>query len=128
MPGPTAGYPYVETFLEYRSLTRTPMATPGWIERLRQRWKLESMWQVIIVLVVFACTGFSVYFLKKPLLTFLAGERGNTVLASVLYYILILPIYNVLLLMWGFIFGQFAFFWAFEKRFFDRIFRRKEKL
>ena len=104
------------------------MATPGWIERLRQRWKLESMWQVVVVLIVFACTGFSVYFLKRPLLTFLAGERGNTILASVLYYILILPIYNILLLMWGFIFGQFAFFWAFEKRFFDRIFRRKEKL
>jgi len=104
------------------------MANPGWIERLRQRWKLDSMWQVIIVLIVFACTGFSVYFLKRPLLNFLAGERGNTLLASVLYYILILPIYNVLLLMWGFVFGQFAFFWAFEKRFFDRIFRRKEKL
>ena len=86
------------------------------------------MWQVIVVLIVFACTGFSVYFLKRPLLNFLAGERGDTILASVLYYILILPIYNVLLLMWGFIFGQFAFFWAFEKRFFDRIFRRKEKL
>ena len=86
------------------------------------------MWQVIVVLIVFACTGFSVYFLKRPLLNFLAGERGDTILASVLYYILILPIYNVLLLMWGFIFGQFAFFWAFEKRFFDRIFRHKEKL
>jgi len=24
--------------------------------------------------------------------------------------------------MWGFIFGQFAFFWAFEKRFLNRIF------
>jgi hypothetical protein len=104
------------------------MANPGWIERLRQRWKLESMWQVVVVLIVFACTGFSVYFLKRPLLTFLAGERSNTILASVLYYIFILPIYNILLLMWGFIFGQFAFFWAFEKRFFDRIFRRKERL
>jgi|SRR4051812_41457439 hypothetical protein len=101
------------------------MANPGWIERLRLRWKLDSMRQVIVVLIVFACTGFSVYFLKRPLLHFLAGEQGDTVMASVIYYILILPIYNMLLLMWGFIFGQFAFFWAFEKRFLNRIFGRR---
>ena len=41
---------------------------------------------------------------------------------SVIYYILILPIYNIFLLLYGFIFGQFRFFWDFEKRFFNRIF------
>ena len=76
---------------------------------------------MIIVLVVFACTGFTVLFIKKPLLTFLAGEGGDTAVASILYYILILPLYNVLLLGYGFLFGQFSFFWAFEKRLFKRL-------
>ena len=40
---------------------------------------------------------------------------------SVLYYVLILPVYNLLLLAYGALFGQFSFFWAFEKRFFDRL-------
>jgi hypothetical protein len=91
------------------------------------RWKLESAFQVVIVLVVFACTGFTVLFIKKPILHFLAGEQGDSVTASVIYYLLILPLYNVILLAYGFLFGQFNFFWEFEKRFFNRIFRRPKK-
>jgi hypothetical protein len=34
---------------------------------------------------------------------------------------LILPVYNVFLLLYGSLFGQFRFFWEFEKRFFNRI-------
>ena len=52
------------------------MAGPPWIEKLMHRWKLESALQVIIVLVVFACTGFTVLFIKKPILQFLAGVRS----------------------------------------------------
>jgi len=103
------------------------MEQASWMERLKQRWKLGSALQVVIVLVVFACTGFTVLFIKKPILHFLTGDHGNTTLASVIYYILILPLYNVLLLAYGFIFGQFRFFWEFEKRSFNRLFNRKRK-
>lgn len=103
------------------------MGTPAWIERLKQKWNLKSAWQVIIILIVFACTGFTVLFIKKPLLDLFAGKQSNTVLASVLYYILILPIYNVFLLAYGFVFGQFRFFWDFEKRTFNRLFRKSNK-
>ena len=94
----------------------------NWIEKLKNRWKLKSAGQVVIVLIVFACTGFTILFLKKPILTLLAGEEGNTTLASVLYYIFILPLYNIVLLAYGFLFGQFQFFWDFEKRFMERFF------
>jgi len=103
------------------------MAEPSWIEKLKQRWKLGSAFQVVIVLIVFACTGFTVLFIKKPILHFLAGAQGDSTLASVLYYLLILPLYNVILLAYGFLFGQFDFFWEFEKRFFNRIFRKTKK-
>ncbi|HEY5917168.1 MAG TPA: DUF6787 family protein [Chryseolinea sp.] len=103
------------------------MSEPSWIQKLMQRWQLNSAFQVIIVLVVFACTGFTVLFIKKPILHFLAGEQGDSVTASVIYYLLILPLYNVILLAYGFLFGQFNFFWEFEKRFFNRIFRRTKK-
>lgn len=93
-----------------------------WVEKLKNRWKLESAWQVVIVLIVFAYTGFTILFIKKPLLSWLAGEQGDTTLASVLYYVFILPLYNIVLLGYGFIFGQFKFFWEFEKRFMERFF------
>lgn len=37
------------------------------------------------------------------------------------YYTLILPVYQVFLLAYGFIFGQFAFFLEFEKKFLRRV-------
>jgi hypothetical protein len=97
------------------------MATSHWLERLKQHWHLNSIMQVFIILIVFACTGFTVLFIKKPLLELLAGEEGKSLLASVLYYIFILPLYNAVLLAYGFIFGQFNFFWEFEKQMFKRI-------
>ena len=103
------------------------MPAPLWIEKLRLYWKVDTIGQVLVILVVFACTGFSVYLIKKPILHFIVGENGKTVFASTLYYILILPLYNTLLLTYGFIFGQFKFFWAFEKRLFSRIFPRHKK-
>lgn len=103
------------------------MANSSWLEKLQTRWKLGSIKQVIIVLVVFACTGITIFLLKKPILRFLAGENGDTAMASILYYIFILPLYNIILLAYGFLFGQFNFFWEFEKRFLGKIFFRPDK-
>ena len=92
-----------------------------WIENLKNRWHLKNTWQVIIILIVFACTGTTVLFLKRPLFSLLFQDGEKHLWASITYYILILPIYNILLLAYGFVFGQFSFFWNFEKRFFRRI-------
>lgn len=93
------------------------MARPGFLERLRARWKLNSIWQVIVVLLVFACTGFTVLFLKGPVLAYFASGESDSTATSIVYYLLILPVYNLILLAYGFLFGQFKFFWEFEKRF-----------
>ncbi|MEM9833684.1 MAG: DUF6787 family protein [Bacteroidota bacterium] len=92
-----------------------------WIEKLKDRWEVKSVWQVLIILVVFACTGFSVLFLKEPLYR-LAGITSETsAWIRVPFYLLtILPAYQILLLGYGFIFGQFRFFWNFEKKVLDR--------
>jgi hypothetical protein len=92
----------------------------SWLNKLQSRWKVDSIWQVIIILIVFACTGFTVLFLKQPLFNYWFPEGVKPMWASVLYWILILPVYNIFLLFYGFVFGQFQFFWAFEKRFFSR--------
>jgi hypothetical protein len=101
-------------------------ATPAWITKLQSRWKLNSVRQVIIVLIVFACTGFSVMFLKPVITELLFGDEKSTWF-TIAYWVLILPVYNALLLFYGLIFGQFRFFWKFEKRFFGRILRKKER-
>ena len=97
----------------------------GWLYRLGAHWGV-SAGRAVIILTVFACTGFTVMFLKRPVVAFFTTEGDQPVLFSVLYYILILPVYNLILLVYGALFGQFAFFWAFEKRFFNRIFGKKK--
>lgn len=96
----------------------------NWMQRLARRWNVPPS-RVLIILLVFACTGFTVMFLKRPIVAWASGDTGEPpVLFSVLYYVLILPFYNVLLLLYGALFGQFSFFWEFEKRFFGRLLGR----
>ena len=97
-----------------------------WLNRLQTRWNLKSGFQVVMVLIVFACTGFTVLFLKRPVVAFFTGDGEQNIWFSVAYYLLILPIYNIILLFYGFLFGQFRFFWEFEKRTFRRLTGKKD--
>lgn len=99
---------------------------PGWVSKLQKRWGVNAN-QVFIILLVFACTGFTIMFLKKPVVSFFTEGGEKSILFSVIYYILILPVYNIFLLIYGAIFGQFKFFWEFEKKMFRRMTGRKKK-
>jgi hypothetical protein len=92
----------------------------GWFKKLQARWNVTAL-QAVIILLVFACTGFTVLFLKEPILSLLGAGEERNFWHSFFYYLLILPVYNVILLFYGFIFGQFRFFWEFEKRMFRRM-------
>lgn len=97
----------------------------GWIQRLARRWGVKPS-RVLVILLVFACTGCTVLFLKKPVIALFVTDGVQPLGFTILYYILILPVYNVFLLIYGAVFGQFKFFWAFEKRFFGRLLGRKK--
>lgn len=100
---------------------------PGFLQRLQTKWKLDSLFQVVMVLVVFACTGFTILFIKNPILDFFGVEKGGFV-NTTLYLLLVLPLYQIILLIYGFLFGQFDFFWEKEKQIGRRIaglFRKK---
>ena len=90
----------------------------SWNERLKERWKVKNTYQVVLILIVFACTGTTVALIARPILHALFEPKDVPTWAAVVYYLLILPIYNIFLLFYGLIFGQFRFFWEFEKRFF----------
>lgn len=84
----------------------------------KERWDITSNTQMIIIIIVFAITGSTSALLSKPVLAFfgiIKGEVSNWIYYP-LYILLIFPIYQVLLVSFGFIFGQFKFFWAFEKK------------
>ena len=84
----------------------------------KERWNIKSNWQAFVIIVVFAITGSSAAYLSKPILSHFGIVKGSVSnwLYYPLYILLIFPVYQVLLISFGFIFGQFTFFWAFEKK------------
>jgi len=82
----------------------------------KERWNIKSNWQLFIIIVVFAVTGSTAGYLSKPILAALNITRDHPWEYWILYIIIIFPVYQVLLVFFGFIFRQFAFFWAFEKK------------
>lgn len=97
-------------------------------KKLKQRWKLSSDFQLVIIFIVFAITGSSAAFAAKPVMHLLELERSAfhaSNWGAVLYYILrillIFPIYQILLVCIGTLFGQFRFFWNFEKKMLRRL-------
>lgn len=100
---------------------------PHFLERLKTKWKLNSQHQVWVVLLVFACTGFTVMFIRKPILNAIGLERPNQLGWYIVYFIAILPVYQIILLFYGALFGQFKFFWDFEKRMLKRMFWIRSK-
>jgi hypothetical protein len=90
------------------------------MEKLKKRWGITHNYQLVVIFIVFAITGSSSAYLSKPVLKWLGVAKDTTLVwdwqYTLLYIVLIFPIYQVLLVFFGFISGQFAFFWAFEKR------------
>jgi len=93
------------------------------MEKLKRRWGITSNFQLIIIFIVFAITGSSSVYVAKPFLEFINLNRDSfseTWIGGTLYWtlriLLIFPFYQVLLVLFGWIFGQFKFFWQFEKK------------
>lgn len=88
------------------------------MEKLKKRWGITSNFQLVVIFIVFAVTGSSSAYLSKPVLQWIGVTKDTMSLWIYipLYLILIFPIYQVLLVFFGFISGQFKFFWTFEKR------------
>lgn len=94
----------------------------NFVEKLKIKWGLESIFQVIIILLVFSITGTTVVFLRKTLFGWLGfDENTDFWIKTVAYILFMLPAYQTLLLFYGSLFGQFEFFWNKEKKLFKAI-------
>ena len=99
----------------------------GFLQKLQERWHVSAK-RAILILIVFSLTGTTILFIKEPIINLIIGEDEKTWVHSLIYFILILPVYNIFLLIYGFFLGQFNFFWEYEKRFFNRIFYWTKKI
>ncbi len=93
------------------------------MKKLKERWNVTSNWQLTKIFIVFAITGYSSLLLAIPFLNMIGIPETFQPhwLYRVLRILLIFPIYQVLLVFIGFVFGEFDFFWQFEKKMLDRL-------
>ena len=83
-----------------------------------ERWGITSDFQIVIIFIVFGITGSVSAYISGPLTDFIIGENDIHWLIKLLIRILVLtPIYQVLLLLFGYIFFQYRFFFNFVKKF-----------
>ena len=99
---------------------------PAWINRLKTKWGITSTGQVVAILVAFSLAGMSIT-LVRPLVWTLFGftEETSMWIKVPTYLVMIFPTYQVMLMVFGTLLGQFRFFWAKEKamlRFFAKPF------
>ncbi|MCW5516671.1 DUF6787 family protein [Muriicola sp. Z0-33] len=98
------------------------------MDKLKSRWGIESTFQLIIIFVVFAITGSSSVYVARPFLEWIGFDRSifpDSWWSGWIYWtirlLIIFPIYQVLLVVFGWVFGQFRFFWNFEKKMLQRM-------
>ncbi|MCF7569356.1 hypothetical protein L3X37_13460 [Sabulilitoribacter arenilitoris] len=91
--------------------------------KLEKKWEVSFKWEMISIFLVFAITGSSSIFIGKPLIKLMGINKENlpTYVYWALYIVLGFIFYQVLLVLIGWIFGQYKFFWNFEKKMLRKI-------
>ena len=88
------------------------------MKKLKDKWNITSNFQLIIILIVFAITGSLSLVVSEPILEILGIKSSSmsTWFFTPLRLIIVFPVYQLLILAIGFLFGQFNFFWQLEKK------------
>ncbi len=94
--------------------------------KLKARWGVETNFQVVIILIVFSLTGFSTLYAHN-FIDYLLGVNNDTQLwiKIIIFIFLVLPIFSLLLFIWGTLLGQRKFVTEFLKYKIGILFRKK---
>jgi hypothetical protein len=93
------------------------------LKTIKDKWGISSNIQLLTIFLVFGVTGSLSAYISQPLLNFIGIDRMT--ISSWLYWpiriLIIFPIYQILIVAIGALFGQFRFFWEFEKKMLARL-------
>ncbi len=90
--------------------------------KLQSRWDVTYRWELIAIFLVFAVTGSASAKVSGPVLEWIGVTREtvNPWIFWPIRLLIIFPFYQILLVLMGWLFGQFEFFWDFEKKMLSR--------
>ena len=92
---------------------------------LKERWEITSNFQFFLIMLVFAITGSLSLIIADLLMPIIVGSKEIVSFFKIIIRVVfIFPIYQFIILIVAFCFGQFKFFWKFEKKMLMRIFKK----
>ena len=93
------------------------------ITKFKLKYGIESNYQLIVIFIVFGITGSTAAFISDPLMDLINIKKSdlNFFVYWAVRIIVITFVYQIILLLVALIFGQFKFFWNFEKKMLKRI-------
>ena len=90
---------------------------PKWTERLKSKWGIESNFSFWMIMLTFSLAGISITQIRPLYWHFLGftKEHPSMWVKVPTYLLLVFPTYQLSLMIFGTLLGQFRFFWAKEK-------------
>ena len=91
-------------------------------QKLLKLFKVENYFRLLIIFTVFGITGsLSVFLGKYVLISIFSSNIQNNEFYWLIRILLIFPLYQILLIIIGTLFGEFKYFWAIEKKILVRL-------
>ena len=93
------------------------------LEKLVNKFKANSIQHLFIIFIIFAISGSASLLISSPILIALGLDKLITFYPLYIFVriILIIPIYQFILILIASLFGEFDYFWKFEKKFLQRL-------
>jgi len=93
------------------------------MNKLKERWGIDSNFQIFVIIMVFSINGSLAVYLAKPITHFLGISKETT--PGIIFWpvriIVVFIVYQVMLVIVGTLFGQKKFFWNMEKKMLQRL-------
>lgn len=85
-------------------------------ESLKRKWNIAGNLQFVLIMVVFSLAGMAITQVRRPLFHVIGIEPETPFwIKTLVYLVSVFPLYQVFLLLFGTLLGQFRFFWEKEK-------------
>ena len=93
------------------------------IQNLIKKFNAKSKAHLLVIFFIFGLSGSFSLWISSPIMSALDLKNilNNYPLYLFFRILIIIPIYQLILIMFASIFGEFRYFWRFEKKFLKRI-------
>lgn len=85
------------------------------VEKLKSKWQIQSNWDFTAIMLVYSLAGLGVSFSRRGIFSFFGLNQAPLATKILLSLLLIVPLYQLSTLFFGFLLGQFQFFWSRQK-------------